>query len=246
MNKEVIFENRVVRVKDHNGDTKEVNAVDNLDEILIQENVIEVIEKVIYALENSSNSFKKNKLRDLFFIPTPIIGTLSVPTIMTYLNAGSLEGYFNTKFGIMEKDKFLALFIAAFIPVAYHMSKNWYNEYKEDAKCEKGRLLALYHLKTNLVIQNERLDNLKKDSKEIHINENKKYKLDETVIDILSDHINLYYNLGYNIKEYYEYFRINGCIPEEVKKDYNDTGVEIIETYLKNNGAKIKKLGSKK
>lgn len=246
MNKEVILKNEKVFVKDHNGDEKEVTFIDNLDEVLIQENIVEIMEKVINALEDSSSTFKKNRLLDFLYIESPITSTFLIPTIMMYLNTGSLEGTLNTKFGVMEKDKFLAFFIAIFTPFACRMSKKVYNEYKEEAKCENGRQLSLYHLKNNLIIQNERLNNLKSKSNEIIVREDKRYFLDEDVIDILQDHINLYYELGYNIKEYYEYFRINGCLPDEVKQDYNEAGVKIIEDYLRNNGTKIKKIGNKR
>ena len=245
MNKEVIIKNGIVYVKNHNGEEKEVSFVDNLDDVLIQENIVEIIEKVIYALEDSRTSFRKNRLSDIFYIPAPIISTASVPTLMMYLNTGSLDGLIDTKFGLMEKEKFLALFIAVFTPFALRMSKKYYQEYKEEAKCEKGRLLALYHLRSNLVIQNERLKNLRNNSKEMNADEDKKYSLNEDALDNLQDHINLYYELGYNIKEYYEYFRINGCLPDEVISEYNDAGVRIIEEYLKQNGTKIKKLGNK-
>lgn len=246
MNKEVIIKDGIVNVKDHNGDIKEVTLIDNLDEVLIVENVIEIMEKVITELEYCSSVFKKNKLIDLLYVESPITSTILVPTIAMYLNTGSLDGIIDTKFGSMDKTKFLVLFITVFTPIAIRMSKKWYQEYIEEAKFEKGRQLALYHLKENLTIQNKKLNNLKRDSKEITVEEDKRYHLDEEVIDILQDHINLYYELGYNIKEYYEYFRINGHLPDEVRSEYNDAGVKIIEDYLKVNGNKIKKIGSKK
>lgn len=242
MNKEVIYKNGKVIVKDHNEEEREVTLLDNLDEILIEENVIEVIEKVISALEGESSIFKKNKLRELLYIPSPILATLVIPTLMVYLNTGSLDGIMNTRFGFMEKEKFLAIFIAAFIPVAYRISKNYYNAYNEDVRREKGRLLALYHLKQNLIIQNKKLENLRENSKSIDVVESKNYFLSMDKIDIVKDHINLYYELGYNIKEYYDYYQKHGFLPEEVLQEYNEDGVKIIEEYLKNNGAKIKKM----
>ena len=246
MNKEVILKNGVATIKDHEGKLKEVTMLDNLDSILKQENIIEIMEKVINALEDSSDSFKKDSIKNIAFIQTPILSTISVPTLMMYINTGSLEGIIDTKFGSMEKYKFLLIFMAAFSPVALRMSKIWYKEYKEEIKTENGRLLLLYQLKHNLIIQNEKLRELRIQSKEICVTEDKRYNLDDENIDILQDHINLYYELGYNIKEYYKYFRINGCLPDELISEYNDTGVQIIEDYLKNNGCKIKKFRNKR
>jgi len=246
MNKEVIIKNGIAYVKDHNGDEIKRDLIDNLDEVLIQENVIEMIEKVMNELEYCSSNFNKNKLLDLLYLGTPFTSTILTPTIMMYLNTGDLEGVIDTKFGVMDKTKFLALFIASFSPLAYRITKKWYQEYREEVKCEKGRCLALYYLKENLTIQNDRLNNLKNKSKVIAIDENKNYTLNEDAIEILESHINLYCELGYNIKEYYEYFRINGHLPDEVLSEYNDAGIKIIEDYLRNNGTKIKKIGSKK
>lgn len=245
MNKDVIIKDGKVFVKDHNGEKKEITFVDNLDELLIQENVVEMIEKVIFALEDSRTTFKKNKYRDISYMPMPIVSTISIPTLMMYLNTGSLDGILNTRFGLVDKQEFLAFFITVLSPIAISMTKKWYNEYKEESKCENGRLLALYHLRHNLVIQNQRLNNLRNKSNEISVTEDKKYPLNEDAIDVLQSHINLYYELGYNIREYYKYFRINGTLPEDVKSEYNEAGVKIIEEYLSKNGTKIKKIGTK-
>lgn len=245
MNKEVIIKDGRVLVKNHLGEEKEVLLIDNLDDLLIQENIVELMEKVIYELEKCSNNFKKSRLIDILYGMYPIISTLSVPTLLMYLNTGSLEGIINTKFGPMEKSKFLALFISAFSPIAYKLTKKIYQEYYEEVKKEKGRLLALYHLKSNIVIQKEILNNLRTSSIEIPIVGDMEYLLNSDAIDNLEDHINIYCELGYNIKEYYEYFRTNGCLPDEVINEYNEQGIKIIEDYLRNNGTKIKKIGSK-
>lgn len=241
MNKDVIIKNENVYVLDYKGNEREITLVDNLDEILIQENVVEIIEKAIVEFENSIRLLDKNKLRDIMYIPAPIISTITLPIIMMYLNTGSLEGIINSKFGFIEKQKFLAFFIAIFMPFGYRMSKNWFQDYNEDIKCKNGKLLVLYQLRSNLVMQSERLNKLRERSKKISIDEEKRYSLSEDVIEIIEEHINLYYELGYNLKEYYKYFRINGCLPDELKEEYNEYGVNIIEEYLKNNGCKIKK-----
>ena len=125
MNKEVILKEGILYVKDHMDNEKEIQSLDNLDEILIQENIVEVMEKVIYALQYSSDAFNKGKLLNLFITSFPMLSTISFPTLMLYLNTGSLNGYVNTEFGIMEKNKFLVLFITLFLPFAYSMSKTW-------------------------------------------------------------------------------------------------------------------------
>jgi len=245
MNKEVILKDGVLYVKDHMDNEKEIQSLDNLDEILIQENIVEVMEKVINALQYSSDAFKKSKLFNLSIPSLPVIGTISLPTLMLYLNTGSLNGYINTEFGVMEKNKFLVLFITFFLPFAYSMSKTWYEEYKEELKYEKGRLLTLYYLKDNLINQKERLNKLRCESKITPITIDSGYELDVDKIDILEEYINLYYELGYNINEYYNFYIENGYLPEELTEEYNEDGLRIIEEYLRTNGNKIKKMKRK-
>ena len=245
MNKEVILKDGILYVKDHMDNEKEIQSLDNLDEILIQENIVEVMEKVINALQYSSDAFNKGKLFNLSIPSLPMIGTISLPTLMMYLNTGSLNGYVNTEFGVMEKNKFLALFITFFLPFAYSMSKTWYGEYKEELKYEKGRLLTLYYLKDNLTYQKERLNKLRSESKVTPVNIDSSYELDEDKIVILEEHINLYYELGYNINEYYNFYMENGYLPEELTEEYNEDGLRIIEEYLRSNGNKIKKMKRK-
>ena len=245
MNKDVIIKDGVVFVKDHMGEEKQVELVDNLDDILIQENIIEVMEKVINALEYSSDAFNKSKFLNLSISSLPMISTVSFPTLMMYLNTGSLNGYVNTEFGIMEKNKFLVLFITLFLPLAYSMSKKWYEEYKEELKYEKGRLLTLYYLRDNLTYQKEKLNDLRSESKITSTHIEGSYALDEERVDILEEYINLYYELGYNINEYYNFYMENGYLPEELTEEYNEDGLRIIEEYLRSNGNKIKKMKRK-
>lgn len=241
MNKEVVIKDCVACVINHTGEERVVSLVNNLDEVLIKENVIEIMEKVMVELEYCSSRFKKGKIGDIAYVQSPISSTILIPIITMYLGTGSLDGLVDTKFGMMEKDRFLALFIAAFTPVALSISKKWYKEYIEEKRCENGRLLAIYHLKKNLIKEKEKLIALKECGKEIRC-EDKRYSLCLDSIDNLQDNINLYYELGYNINEYYEYFKENGHLPQCVISEYNEAGINIIENYLKNNGNKIKKM----
>ena len=74
-----------VLVEDENGNEREVVSCDNIDDILVKENLIETIQNVINALEDSSSSFLKNRVRDILCIPMPVIETVLVPSIMMYM-----------------------------------------------------------------------------------------------------------------------------------------------------------------
>lgn len=243
MNKECTIKNQIAIIKDEKGNEREISYCDNLDDILIQENIIETIQNVINDLENSSSSFLKYKLRDILTIPVPILETMFVPSIMMYivrdLNKSAIEGMIYTRFGLMSREKFLIIFIAVFLPYGLHMTKKWYKEYDENARCEKGRIVTLQELKDNLEIQKNILKEMNKKSKPAKAKTETSYFIDDAdKLEILREYISLYYDIGYKFKEYYRYYVVNGDLPESLKQEYNEEGKQIIKKLLKKNGQK--------
>ena len=245
MNKEVLLMDDRIIVKTSDGEEREFMPLDNLVEILMQENIIETMENIIKVFEYGSNNFRKSKFKDLFSIPFPILSSVTLPTFFTLFN--DLPNIIDTRFGFMEKDMFIAIFTLVFLPIGYNMSKKWYQEYKNEVNAENGRQVALSQIKKNLDIQNTKLDLLKAESKKVDISnfEVGTVKADDA-LETIQTHVNMYYEIGYNLKNYYTYFMTNGKLPEELKEEYNEVGQEIIMNFLITNGPKVKKIGSKK
>lgn len=245
MNKEVLLMGDRIIVKTSDGESKEFMPLDNLVEILMEENIIEAMENIIKNIEYSSNNFKKSKFKDLFSIPIPILSSLGTPLLFLIFN--EFPNVIDTKFGLMEKEKFIAIFGLIFLPFGYSMSKKWYQEYKEEVNSENGRQVVLMQIKKNLDIQNTKLDLLRSKSKVVDISSFQlgTVKADEA-LETIQSHIDMYYEIGYNLKYYYTYFMLNGELPMELKEEYNETGQEIIKDFLVKNGPKVKKIGSKK
>lgn len=236
MNKKCIIKNGIAVIKDENGLEREVTCCDNLDDILVQENVIETIQNVLNALEDSSSSFLKHKLGDIVCIPLPVIETILVPSIMSYMtnvaSNGVDDGMIYTRFGLMDKGKFLAIFIAFFLPYALSKSKKWYREYIDDKRQESGRILTIRELKNNLLAQKDRLKEMHERSAYIELSE-KSYSVDDgEALEILREYISLYYDIGYNFKIYCKYYRENGDLPENFKQEYNEEGLKLIKGIL--------------
>lgn len=247
MNKKVIYYDGIAIVKDENGNEREVASCDNLDDILIQENLIETIQNVINALEDSSSSFLKNRVRDILFIPIPVLETILVPSIMLYItnisNNSVVDGMIYTRFGLMDKEKFLAIFIGIFLPYGIYKTKKWYEEYIDDKRCESGRILTIRELKNNLLTQKDRLKEMNERSLPIELGE-KSYRVnDEDALEILHEYISLYYDIGYNFKTYHRYYRMYGDVPENFKHEYNEQGIEIMRELLEKSTNKVKVKG---
>ena len=247
MNKECIVKNGIAIIKDENGNEREVTNCDNLDDILVQENLIETIQNVLNALEDSSFSFLKHKLRDILCIPIPVLETILVPSIMMYMtnisNNSVVDGMIYTRFGLMDKEKFLAIFIGIFLPYGIYKTKKWYGEYIDDKRCESGRILTIRELKNNLLAQKDRLKEMNERSLPIELGE-KSYSInDEEALEILHEYISLYYDIGYNFKIYCRYYKMYGDVPENFKQEYNEQGVEIMRELLEKSTNKVKVKG---
>lgn len=250
MNKKVMYYDGKVLVEDENGNEREVVSCDNLDDILVQENLIETIQNVINALEYSSSSFLKNRVRDILCIPMPVIETVLVPSIMMYMtnipNNSIVDGMIQTKFGLMDKEKFLAIFIAVFLPYGLGKTKKWYKEYKDEKRCESGRILTIRELKNNLLAHKNRLIEMEKASMPIEMDE-KSYRVnDEEALEILHEYITLYYDIGYNLKTYCRYYKKYGDVPEYFKQEYNKEGIKLMREILEKNCKSLVKKGKDK
>lgn len=243
MNKKVIYYDGKVVVEDENGKKREVVSCDNLDDILVQENLIETIQNTLNSLEDSSSSYAKYKLRNILCIPAPVIETILVPSIMMYMTNDSIvDGMIYTRFGLMDREKFLAIFIGIFLPCALYMSKKYYEEYSSDKRSENGRILTIRELKNILLTEKNRLQQMKERSKTVEIEKERSYHInDEAVLETLQEYILLYYDIGYNFEEYYRYYTLNGDLSEDLKREYNQEGVKIIKKILEKSSANFTK-----
>lgn len=245
VNKQVMYYDGVAIVKDENGNERKIQNCDNLDDILVEENVIETIQNQINVLEYNSLLFSKYRLGDMLSIPMPTLITILVPSIMMHitssLNRSIIDGMIYTKFGLVEKDKFLSVFIAAFLPYALSQSNKWYNEYVEDKKCEMGRKITIQELKSGLLNSKEILEEMRRKSIPSTTIQTSHIIDDKERLEILREHVSFYYEIGYNFKEYYRYYIKYGDLPEAIKEEYNSTAIDIAKRILESNKGFTKK-----
>lgn len=234
MNKEYIYIDGKVIIKDEKGNHTPVEYYDNLDEVLIQENVIETIEKRISTLENKSNEYKETKYFPYSIIAEPLLTLIGVPVLISLsgLNVFTTTAY--TSFGTMN----LAVVIGTIsciigIPVAVCYELGMYSQHKTRLKKAKGIDSELEFLKVQLKHEKEKLIELTEAKK--RNNENKEFRVVEVNdlerLNKLASWLDLYYDLGYDLEKYYKYYQ-KGKLDSKLGKRYNENGIEAAKEYL--------------
>lgn len=249
MNKEYIYIDGKVIVKDENGNQTPIEYYDNLDEVLVQENLIETIENQILDLENESQKLKKeNKGRYLpkLLLLTALLLLVIMPALFTYLgNIGLVST--SILFGINKGVLTSYLLSIVFLPIAALLDFTVYSNRKKSIKEEKGINSLLEFLKNRIVIEKENLVKLKQEkSRE---KENKEFRVvkvnDLEMLKIFRNNMELYFDLGYNGNKYYKYYQQNK-LDAKLDKYYNDKGIEIAKKYLEEKGPTLVKRRSQK
>ena len=243
MNKEYIYIQGKVIVKDENGTQTSLEYYDNLDKVLIQENLIESMEDKISYLEKESQDYKKYDNKHYIPIALPFsifMTTIGVPAFNSWLsNTDNLCTSVNTIFGTMNES---VLYSFLFFPLATLIDFEMYRDYKKSIKKEKGINNELEFLKKQLVIEKENLDGLKKDKTRNRENEEfRVVKVDDLeILKILESWLNLYYDLGYDGEKYYKYY-LQGKLDDKLGEYYNKTGINAAKRYLEEKGPTLVK-----
>ena len=168
MNKEYIYKDGKALVIDENDNQRTVDYCDNLDDVLVQENLIETMEKEIKNLEKEISEIKKgSKFSKYLYILWPFLiftfgplitmttlcNLFGVNQVLTLPLLGTLD--FGTAVGILGSTAFS-------IPGSLMSLANYFKE-KRFERDEKGKETQLEYLKKLLVEQKEDLEELKLD-----------------------------------------------------------------------------------
>jgi len=255
MNKKYIYINGKVIVIEENGNKKLIEATDNIEEVLIQENFVETIEDEINKIEVESNKYNKNKNREKAKIIAPIILSIllpiiTIPTTFAIIGLGNnvLATFVNSVSGEM-----IALITAAItgMSIIPGMLLTGYlkSNYKIEEKEEKGRQKILESLKKGLKVAKEdllKLKNNKTNNKKIQNSSIK--KIDNKIYQKeLEEHIDFCYDLGYNEEKYTKHYQKHGDLPKAAQKRHNEGYQNLMKEYLeKNTTVQVKKRVRKK
>ena len=230
MNKEYIFDNGKVLVKDENNNERVIEYSDNLDKILVQENVIELLEKRLKVLRCSNKKFQNYKISDSIPGTLVMLGTsfsVVFPILLLYrlytLNGVLEQGIINL-IKNMSITGFVVLGISGIITILKHLN---YKKYKKVNK------IALDLTEKKLVLEKQKLNKLQQEKN--NIKEDKEFKTDKVndVLELkkLRNCLELFYNLGINEKKYLKYFE-NEKLDKIIDKYYTKEDVSLIEDYF--------------
>lgn len=242
MNKEYIYIDGKVIVEDTEGNKRQVEYTDNLEEILVEENRIEVLEDKIRTLKEESREYNKHyKFNKIF--PWLILGifaltpTLCFKVLFPMISGGNVfSEVTSTSIGTMDFGTLASIFYTAFVsPLGILLSGTYFRRNKYNLKSEKGRGLALESLKEELICGKENLEKLKQEKTKVKKAEKgfRTEKIKDTeALNHINGTINLYYDLGHNGEKYYRYYQKYGILPNNVQELYTDLGQEMIIDYI--------------
>lgn len=245
MNKNYIYIDGKVIISDKNGNNKQQEYYDNLDEVLIKENVIEEIENRIKELNRKKDSFKNKK-----FMPTSLFYFISAIPISPFLlwmisGANPFITDVSSIFGTISSAALCTITTATgFIPFGLLITKIEYNDYKRKIKDEQATDCELEFLKSQLVEKKELLNKLKNDKSRDKEDKTFRSKFVEDTKELKELHTlsRTYYDLSYNSEKYYKYYK-KGKLEEKLHNYYNDFEIELAKDYLEEKGPTlIKKL----
>lgn len=218
-----------VIIFDEKGNQIPTEYYDNLDKVLVQENIIEVIEKRIQKLEANKLKTKKR------FIPTSIF----IGIIVWFIAINFIPSLFNIYLFLNTIEMSLITLIASII-FGIILDCQEYRHYKNNLKKEMANTCELEFLKDKLVEEKQKLESLKKEkSKE---NEDSAFRVvkvnDVEKLKQLKHSLELYRKLGYDLKKLYKYLE-NGTLEKKLNKYYSNNDVELARQFLEENGPKL-------
>jgi len=216
----------------------------NINDVLIEENIVETIENNIKTLEEESEKFRlEHKERKKIMI-APIVAGILIPLVMVPILfetvfSGSSNIMVDSIFGPMSESFWYTGITTSICSLTgIGVTGVFYLEYKENEKREKGRQNVLKQLKRILEKKKDKIEELQKGQTTRCLAENYEEHIvdDKHQIQTLNEHIELYYDCGYNGKKYYNYYQKNGRLPKKVEVEYNGLGESIIQDYFEENG----------
>lgn len=227
MNKNYVLIDDKVIVLDEYGENKVEEYTDNFEEILMQENVIEYIQKRIKYIDEIRDKQIKYKK----FVPKLTLITLLIVTII------SVMGITSNTIPIIGC---LCIYAVVFLS-AGSRDLNTYRNYKSEMITDELVNIEYEELNKDLVKEKEKLEELKSDkSKDKEVNTLIIGKVNN--IEVLKDirnKLELYNIIGNNIDKYYKLYQVDKLIDNLNKKGYSSEECKVALKFVKENGPRL-------
>lgn len=236
MNKEYTYLNGECIIEDENGHKRLETYTDKTDEILVEENVIETLEKDLYEVrrkiekeKNRAKSIKSSKWFNLTMLIMPIIAFQLTFRLLLGLNASETMMEMHPLLTPVVKG-IAVLFSITFGGLGFLTSFIDGIDNKSNLRgLESGEEALERTLK-------EEKENLEKLNKEKQKQESSEKFFEKEVDDLetlryMRNYIGLYYDCGVNRKRYEKYYQ-EGTLEKKLSKKYTKVGIELIKEWL--------------
>ena len=244
MNKEYFIKDDRVHVQNEKGETKYIPNYDNLDELLVEENIVESIEKKIEEqealkkdLKTNISHFNENVINGIVITIMPFIASLILK--LFGINISSL----NTIFGEVSAPVYTAGLIAigSIVRTIYDAIKDHVTN-KHNKEIIDGANLSLDYLYTVHLEEELKLNRLNKYKKEI-TNSNNKEKtkiVDSPRIKEIENAKVVNFKLGKKFMKYYRSY-LSGTLHFVLEKEHDINNMDLYYDLIEEYGPKLVK-----
>ena len=244
MNMEYYHNYKIVKVRDENGNEREIEYTDNIKDILTCENVIEQAGVELSKIQKWLNNHEPEITNNLFFKTMPIYMPIVVGGI-TYAVSPLVVGDNNDLKSIFVVSSVFGMTV---ILGMYSIINSFGNKAgnivsTKEYSGKKAELYAMMEIFKDSIERLEKLCNNKKTSV------GDSYKSNDIVLEKLNPDFTqewleyyeyLFNSIGYNERKYIKYYN-KGILDSKLSKKYVEDDVELAKKYIENRAKVLKK-----
>ena len=244
MNMEYYHNYKIVKVRDENGNEREIEYTDNIKDILTCENVIEQAGVELSKIQKWLNNHEPEITNNLFFKTMPIYMPIVVGGI-TYAVSPLVVGDNNDLKSIFVVSSVFGMTV---ISGMYSIINSFGNKVgnivsTKEYSGKKAELYAMMEIFKDSIERLEKLCNNKKTSV------GDSYKSNDIVLEKLNPDFTqewleyyeyLFNSIGYNERKYIKYYN-KGILDSKLSKKYVEDDVELAKKYIEDRVKVLKK-----
>lgn len=234
-----IYHKGDILIYDENNTLTEREYCDNIDDILVQKNKIEEIEKQISKYEErlkSLNYVKKKRYIPRCFLSIVILFPILLKLLLYFISFGDSFA----KRVLFEISYGFSIFIGGILELTD------YGKYKNSIFTKQSYITSLDFLYKQLKLEKEKLKTLEQNNTRIKENyETRVVKVNDIKeLKRLRRMIDLYCNIGFNIDIYNKYYS-NNNLEDKLDGEYSEEEISLIRDYLEEKGPELNMKPSK-
>ena len=244
MNMEYYHNYKIVKVRDENGNEREIEYTDNIEDILTCENVIEQAEIELSKIQKWLNNHEPEKTNSLLFQTMPIYMPIVVGGI-TYAASPLVVGDNNDLKSIFVISSVFGMTVISGLASIINSfgNKVWNIVSVKEYSGKKAELYAIMELFKDSIERLKELCNNKKTSVGDNYNSNdivlEKLNPDFT-LEWLEYFECLFNSIGYNESKYIKYYN-KGILDSKLSQKYVEDDVEIAKKYIEDRAKVLRK-----